>query len=296
MSKGYNQNLLKNHLSKININKFTLKNKCINWPKISLITPSFNQGQYLERTIISVINQNYPNLEYMIFDGKSKDKSNKIIKKYESYLSYWECKNDKGQSSAILKGFKKASGEIFAWLNSDDVYWPGALLVVGQYFDEHPEIDVIYGNSFTIDKNDNILRETRSVKYSKRGLKTLSFSMHQASIFWRSSIYKKVDGIRNDLNFIMDTDLWFQFLLIGAKFKHIRNTLSCYRTHNLTKAMKYENEVNITRKKIYKERLRIDCNTINFKIERNIMRFRTLILHLFNGNLFYLIKNAGKKA
>jgi glycosyltransferase involved in cell wall biosynthesis len=267
----------------------------INLPKITIITPSYNQGVYLERTIMSIINQNYPKIEYMIFDAKSKDNSVEIIKKYEPFLSYWESEKDQGQSDAISKGFKKATGEVLAWLNSDDVYWPEALLTVGRYFAEHPEVDVVYGNSFTIDKNDNILRETRSVKFSKMGLKTLAFSMHQASIFWRRSIYDKVEGLRIDLQFIMDTDLWFQFLLAGACFRHINSTLSCYRTHDLTKANQFEKEVNKTRDLIFKERFGIDSNSIKFKMERKAMRIRTLLLNIKKGNLLYLIQNAGKR-
>ena len=97
-------------------------NKDISWPKISIVTPSYNQGDFLEQTILSVLNQNYPNLEYIIIDGGSTDKSMEIIKKYEKYISYWISEKDNGQADAIKKGFRKSSGEIFAWINSDDNY------------------------------------------------------------------------------------------------------------------------------------------------------------------------------
>jgi glycosyltransferase involved in cell wall biosynthesis len=106
----------------------------MNWPKISIVTPSFNQGQYIEETILSVLSQNYPNLEYIIIDGGSTDDTVEIIKKYESRITYWVSEPDRGQSHAINKGLQKCTGEIFNWLNSDDWYMPGALFDVANAF------------------------------------------------------------------------------------------------------------------------------------------------------------------
>jgi glycosyltransferase involved in cell wall biosynthesis len=111
-------------------------------PKISIVTPSFNQGRFIEKTILSVIEQDYPNLEYIIIDGGSTDESVEIIKKYEKHLAYWVSEPDRGQSHAINKGFERATGEIFGWLNSDDWYHPGALKALAEAFAANPEAGV----------------------------------------------------------------------------------------------------------------------------------------------------------
>jgi glycosyltransferase involved in cell wall biosynthesis len=264
-------------------------------PKMSIVTPSFNQGSFLEKTIVSVLNQNYPNLEYIIYDGGSTDNSVEIIRKYQKYLKFWKSEPDKGQSDAIAKGFAMATGDILAWLNSDDVYWPGALHVAGRFFAQHPTIDVIYGNSYTIDDQDRILRETRSVKFSKYGFLTRSFSLHQASMFWRRQLYQKVEGVDLDLSLIMDIDLWVQFFKAGAVFKHVNHTLSCYRSHKMTKANLFTNDIGQTFVEIMKKRFNIDINNPKWRIIRIFMRLRTLILHMAHGRLAYLIKNVGVK-
>jgi glycosyltransferase involved in cell wall biosynthesis len=109
------------------------------YPKISIVTPSFNQGRFIEKTILSVIEQDYPNLEYIIIDGGSTDESVEVIKKYDQHLAYWVSEPDRGQSHAINKGFERATGEIFGWLNSDDWYHPGALKAVAEAFAANPE-------------------------------------------------------------------------------------------------------------------------------------------------------------
>src|SRR4030066_2441490 len=123
----------------------------ISYPKISVITPSYNQGQFIEETIISVIGQKYPELEYIIIDGGSTDNSTAIIRKYERDLAYWISEKDSGQSEALNKGFKKASGDIVCWINSDDLLLPGSLKIVAEYFWKHPDVMFINGNTLRID-------------------------------------------------------------------------------------------------------------------------------------------------
>src|SRR5450759_2806690 len=119
--------------------------------KISVITPSYNQGQFLEETILSVINQNYPNLEYFIIDGGSTDNSIEIIKKYEKHLTYWVSEKDNGQAHAINKGFKKATGDIVCWINSDDLLIQGAINTISNYFSRNPDVQFINGYTLRID-------------------------------------------------------------------------------------------------------------------------------------------------
>ena len=161
---------IKEFVSKPLFDEKVLLNKDPSWPKISIVTPSYNQAQFLERTILSVLNQNYPNLEYIIIDGGSTDGSVEIIKKYEKYLAYWISEKDKGQAHAINKGFEKATGELVGWQNSDDIYLPNAFYKVVEIFREKPDYDVYFGNIYFIDESDSIIRDLRFVKFSSFSL------------------------------------------------------------------------------------------------------------------------------
>ena len=119
------------------------------YPKISIVTPSFNQGKYIEQTIQSVLDQDYPNLEYIIIDGGSTDETVEIIKKYEHKIHYWVSEPDKGQTDGINKGFAKCTGEIFNWINSDDYYEPGTFYKLAKLFTEHPYVDVVCGKEWS---------------------------------------------------------------------------------------------------------------------------------------------------
>ncbi len=136
--KKFTSQEIKEFVSKPMFDEKVILNKDPSWPKISIVTPSYNQAEFLERTILSVLNQNYPNLEYIIIDGGSTDGSVEIIKKYEKFLAYWVSEKDKGQADAINKGFKRATGDIVAWQNSDDTYSPDALQSVAGFFRQNP--------------------------------------------------------------------------------------------------------------------------------------------------------------
>ena len=130
------------------------------WPKISIITPSYNQGKYLEQTILSVISQNYPNYEYLIIDGKSTDNSVEIIKKHEKHLSFWVSEKDNGQSHALNKGFKLATGDIFCWINSDDFFYPGIFNKMASEFLNNSDVFFIHGYQNHVDEFGIKLYET----------------------------------------------------------------------------------------------------------------------------------------
>lgn len=241
------------------------------FPKISIVTASYNQGEFIERTILSVLNQNYPNLEYIIIDGGSNDETLEIIKKYEKFLSYWVSEPDNGQASALKKGFDKSTGDIMAFLNSDDTYCPGVLNKIADLFRRNPGVDVIYGAINLIDRYDNILAR-RDMSGSQFDFSILLFesSLPQPAVFWRRDIYLKSGGIDPIFLFSMDKDLWVRFSLSGAKFLRINEVLANFRLSGSNKTLTI-NDIRI------KEDLFIIERTLGRRIGSFELRFRTLV-------------------
>jgi glycosyltransferase involved in cell wall biosynthesis len=205
-------------------------------PKISIVTPSFNQGQYIEETILSIINQNYPNLEYIIIDGGSTDNTVEIIKKYEQHLAYWVSEKDKGQSEAINKGFRKATGDIVCWINSDDFFMPGSLLKVGERFAKDDSLDLLNGHCLLIDEHSNILSNHFILKqkkwYAERGI----YYVSQPSMFWRRKILDEVGLLREDFHAVMDKELLIRIFKNDFKIGHINKILAAFRMHSTSKS------------------------------------------------------------
>lgn len=204
-------------------------------PVISIVTPSFNQGQFLEETILSVLNQNYPNLEYFVIDGGSTDNSVEIIQEYASRLTYWESKPDRGQSHAINKGFKMATGELVAWINSDDVLCPGALNQIAFVWKEDPSVGFIHGRSELIDENGAAINKSRGGHFDLiDSLTTSKNPVAQPSTFISLECLKEVGFLDERLHMSMDWDLW---LRLGARFssKFIPDVLSQTRYWSMTK-------------------------------------------------------------
>jgi glycosyltransferase involved in cell wall biosynthesis len=182
-------------------------------PKITIITPSYNQGRFLEETILSVISQGYPNLEYIIMDGGSTDNSVGIIRNYEKHLSYWVSGKDGGQSDAINKALAKATGEIFGWLNSDDLYLPGTLRKVGEYFMAHPDCHFLTGDGEIFDAATGRPEHyIRAKDYSFSDLLRFYDDRYlpQPSVFFSREAFKRSGGLDAGLYYTMDLDLWLR--------------------------------------------------------------------------------------
>jgi glycosyltransferase involved in cell wall biosynthesis len=205
------------------------------WPKISIVTPSFNQGQFIEETIRSVLLQGYPNLEYIIIDGGSTDGSVEIIKKYEPWLAYWVSEKDNGQSEAINKGFKKAHGEIIAWLNSDDLLMPRAIQTAAQYFLNNPQVDLLYGSARILGDGERELGTWRSRDFDFRALLYEDFICQPAS-FFRSRAFTMVGGLRTDLHYAFDYDLWLR-IAVDHAIRRVEPILGCDRKQRNAKTM-----------------------------------------------------------
>lgn len=202
-----------------------------NPPKISIVTPSFKQASFIERTMESVLNQNYPNLEYLVQDGGSTDGTDKILSHYSEQLTGWESRPDKGQSEAINLGFARTTGEIMAWLNSDDILLPGALAYVANYFNRHPEVDVVYGHRMLIDENDQQIGRWMMPAHDDEILSWVDY-VPQETLFWRRRIWDKAGGqIDESFRFAMDWDMIVRFREAGARFARLPRFLGGFRIH-----------------------------------------------------------------
>ena len=189
-------------------------------PGIALVTPSYQQGRYLESTIQSILAQDYPKLEYAVVDGGSGDESPEIIERYRSQLTFAVSERDEGHVDAIDKGFARISGEIMAYVNSDDLLEPGALGFVGDFFSRHPNIDAIYGHRVIIDEAGKEIGRWVSPRYNLSLLRIVDY-IPQETLFWRRSIYEKVGGLDRKWFFAMDWDLLLRFASAGARIVRV---------------------------------------------------------------------------
>ncbi len=222
-------------------------------PTITVVTPSFNQGRFLEETIRSVLLQGYPNLDYVVIDGGSTDTSIDIIRRYEPWLSYWVSENDRGQCHAINKGFQRATGEIFCWLNSDDTFEPGALHAIAAHFILHPDWQVLTGSCYFIGADGGYLdartreplpglRPPQSICRTPRadGCDTFTHWFRdwfpQSSTFWRRELWTQAGPLDESLHFSMDYELWRR-MGAHAQIHVVPDVLSNYRFQDDAKCM-----------------------------------------------------------
>lgn len=204
----------------------------IPWPKISIVTPSLNQGQFIEETIRSVLLQGYPNLEYIIIDGESTDGSVDIIKKYDQWISLWVSEPDNGQSNAINKGFANASGDLYAWINADDLYEPSTFSLVAANFLKNPDAVLIYGDCMNIDESGKIFSISKSTNYNRnRLIRYLPNYIAQPTAFFRSLAF---DGLDESLHYAMDYDLWIRLGERGSAI-YLSKFLAKFRVHKCSK-------------------------------------------------------------
>lgn len=257
------------------------------YPRVSVITPSFNQATYLERTIHSVLDQKYPNLEYIIIDGGSTDGSVDIIKKYESNLAYWISEPDQGQVNAINKGLKLATGEWVGWQNSDDIYYPGAFESLAMAVEKHTEVDLIFGNIMLIDKDDQEVRGIHYVKPTYWSLLAEGMLLPNQAAFWRRNVHKNVGWLDEKYKYSFDYE-WFLRLLRHQKAFHVNKIFGGFRIHDGAKTSNFsnffweENELIISGKKIPSW----------FAPASKIRRF---ILYLLQGDISYVIRGVNRR-
>lgn len=238
-------------------------------PKISVVTVSYNQGNYLEQTIRSVLDQNYPNLEYIIIDGGSTDQSVDIIRKYEKQLSYWVSEKDNGMYEALQKGFSRAGGEILCWINSDDKFHPGSFKTVASIFTDFPEVEWLIGMATIYNDSGETVYVKPFRKWSQKEIIVgANDHIQQESSFWKKSLWDRA-GAKLDVNYKLaaDFELWMRFFN-HATLHSVRTILGGFRLRkenqmSFDRADEYSNEVEQIIKKSYdglpqKERELID--------------------------------------
>ena len=209
-------------------------------PTITIVTPSYQQGRFLDRTIYSVVSQQYPRLEYVVQDGGSSDGTLDVLRRFDHALTRSVSEPDGGQADAINRGFSETTGDVMAWLNSDDLLLPGSLAYVARFFVEHPDVDVVYGNRLLIDENDGQIGSWILPRHDDLAL-TLADFVPQETLFWRRRVWDAVGGrVDPDFGYALDWDLLLRFRDAGAKMVRLPRYLGAFRVHDEQKTTVFD--------------------------------------------------------
>jgi len=203
---------------------------------VSIVTPSYNQARYLEETMRSVLEQDYPHIEYIVVDGGSTDGSREIIEKYADRLAWWVSEKDRGQTDAINKGFARARGEVLAWLNSDDTYQPGAIREAVEFLRQNPQVGLVYGDANYIDEHGRVIGRFPAAQTDYRRLRQGYVHIPQQSAFFRADLWRKVGPLDDSFYFAMDYDLWVR-LAREAPIVYLPRVWANFRLHSDAKTI-----------------------------------------------------------
>ena len=253
-----------------------------NSPKITIITPSFNQAKFLEKTILSVLNQNYPNLEYIIVDGGSTDGSVEIIKKYEDKLKWWVSERDNGQVAAINKGLQRATGTWVGWQNSDDIYLKNTLNDLSTEIKKNHQVGLIIADMLLIDDQDRPIRDIRYVKPTYKSFLVEGMVLCNQSAFWLRDIHNKIGFLDERYQYSFDYE-WFLRLLKHTKAKHVNKIWGGFRQHQASKTF-------LSKPKFKEDNNLINNNYKSSFLEKIFFKSRRAILMLANGHLIYVLR------
>lgn len=210
-------------------------------PPISIVVPSYNQGQFVRATLDSILAQNVEGIEILVMDGGSKDGTVDVLRSYGNKIQ-WVSEKDRGQSHAINKGFERARSDILGYVNSDDTYQPGALAAVLEAFRQHPESDFVYGDFNYIDAAGNILARRRTTNFDYDILRFDHNFICQPASFWRRSVIERIGPIAEDLYYLMDYEYYLRAAAAGMRFFHVRQNLANLRLHKECKTVSGKSE------------------------------------------------------
>lgn len=255
-------------------------------PLISIVIPSFNQAYYLEKTIKSILDQKYPNLELIVVDGASTDGSKQIIESYSNDLHWWCSEPDSGQTNGLNKGFKHANGEIMAWLNADDQIPPGTLARVAHYMGKNADTDVVYGHRILIDEDDQEIGRWIMPAHNDRVLTWADF-IPQETLYWRRSLWEQVGKkLDESFKFAMDWDLLLRFREVEAKIVRLPYFMGLFRVHARQKTSAQIDEIGFTEM----QTLRVRC--LGFPPQQYRIALGS-VGYLFKARIIELLWKAG---
>lgn len=260
------------------------------YPKLTIVTPSYNQAQYLERTILSVLNQQYPNLEYFIMDGGSTDGSLDIIKKYEPYLAGWVSEKDKGQTDAINKGFRRATGDFVAFQNSDDVFAPNALVCVADAWHKAPDTDVFFGDMYITDEDDVILEEMRAPDFSVECHIYEGMQVFNQSLFIRRERLIQYGMLDESLRFVIDYEIVARLgVQPGMRFRHVNGFWGGFRVQPDAKSSTIAATVGLQEHQMVRDRYQpMLTSSLGAPFWQRYSRLRKLLTFVFKGEFGYV--------
>ena len=285
-------------LTKLNL-EIQNKNQIIanaDMPLISVVMPSLNQAKYIEKSILSVLNQDYPNKELIIIDGESKDETLNIIKKYENYIKLWVSEKDKGQSDALNKGFKVCKGNIYCWLNSDDIFLPGTFTTISKILMENKKKKLCFGDWLSIDANNKVIDLHYAFDLNINQFKYEGFHLNAQSLFWLKEVHDNFSGFDLKLNKTMDYQMILEFALKQSVSSFIRvdKILGGFRRYPGQKTGEYnleEHKEHQYLSQIYKYE---DKYSLIGKIKRFFYRFRRAFWYFKRGGIKELFKRLQK--
>ncbi len=266
-------------------------------PKISIVMPCYNQVKFIERSILSILNQDYPNYELVIIDGGSKDGTIDIINKYNKYITFSISEKDKGQSDALNKGFNYCTGDIFGWLNSDDIYLPNTFKDTIKAFKSNPNKNIVFGDFLSIDKKDCILDYHHAFNFSLNQFKYEGFHLNAQSMFWRNIVHKNFSGFDTSLKNTMDYQMILEFGINEGETSFIRipKVLGAFRRYTGQKTGGNPSRVHQEHMAIAKQYKYTDKYSIVGKLKYFLFRFRRAWWYFKRGglsNLIYRLKIA----
>jgi glycosyltransferase involved in cell wall biosynthesis len=251
-------------------------------PKITVVTPSYNQAQFLEQTIRSVLLQRYPNLEYIVIDGGSTDGSVEVLERYSPWLTWWVSERDQGQVDAINKGLRRATGEWVAWQNSDDIYYQNALWQVARTAQRHRDAVLILGNVNLIDGCDAVITDLLFVRPTYRSVLAEGMVLTNQAAFWRRDLHDSIGWLDERFDHAFDFD-WFLRTLKAGPAYHIDRILGAYRIHSDAKTSRFLQHSAEERRRVLADR-----QLSWWQVQ--LYRMRRVLLLIANGHIAYLVR------